>query len=75
MAKVISSTIHEPVFDENGHVRVDTEVRLSDGTVMKMPVVITAAVAKGRSVSDLKAQAKSTVTNPDNVGLWLACWG
>lgn len=73
MNQVVSSKIHEPVFDECGHVRIDTEVHLSDGRVIRSPVVITAAVAKGRSVDDLKEQARTTVTKQDNVDLWLEC--
>lgn len=73
MNKVISSTIHEPVFDEHGHVRIDTEVHLSDGRVIRAPVVIAAGSAKGRSVDDLKEQARTTVTKQDNVDLWLGC--
>lgn len=73
MNKVISSTMHEPVFDEHGHVRIETEVHLSDGRIIRAPVVITAAVAKGRSVDDLKEQARATVTKQENVDLWLEC--
>ena len=71
MSKVVSSTIHEPVFDEHGHVRIDTEVHLSDGRVIRAPVVIAAGSAEGRSVDDLKEQARATVTKRDNVDLWL----
>lgn len=73
MSKVISSTIHEPVFDTHGHVRIDTDVHLSDGRVVHPPVVITADVAKGRSTDDLKEQARATVTKQENVDLWLQC--
>lgn len=73
MNKVVSSKIHEPVFDEHGHVRIETEVHLSDGRVMRSPVVITAGVAKGRSIDNLKEQARDTVTKQENVDLWLEC--
>ena len=73
MTKVISSTMHEPVFDKNGHVRIETEVHLSDGRIIRAPVVIAAGVAKGRSFDDLKEQARATVTKQENVDLWLAC--
>lgn len=73
MNKVVSSEIHEPVFDEHGHVRIDTEVHLSNGRVIRAPVVITAAVAKGRSTDDLKEQARTKVTKQENVDLWLKC--
>lgn len=73
MNQVVSSKIHEPVFDEHGHVRINTEVHLSNGRVIRAPVVITAAVAKGRSTDDLKEQARAKVTKQENVDLWLKC--